>query len=214
MTNISNKSIVDCVTSGITRATDDHRKLTNGNSEMSWAPEYFLTVSIVNELRKLNDACIILEEPMKESQKQPKRMRGWSPRNRYDIVVRNSNLKPYAAIEVKNRVYEVSDRVIRDFERISTAVTPGNDGKKIFGMGIFAFYTIFNGQKNELIKLKKKISDLYSDLEKELKNTHKGNGKLDKSLIEPIPYTDEDGKMTLWEKEIAVWGGGCLILSP
>ncbi|MCL4356473.1 MAG: hypothetical protein M1460_01205 [Candidatus Thermoplasmatota archaeon] len=65
MTNISNKSIVDCVTSGITRATDDHRKLTNGNSEMSWAPEYFLTVSIVNELRKLNDACIILEEPIR-----------------------------------------------------------------------------------------------------------------------------------------------------
>ena len=206
MTNISYGNIADCVTSGIKRATSEYIKLTNEYNELSCGPEYFLTVSIVNELKKLDAASIFLEEPMKDSQDPPRGRKGvgWRPTKRYDIVVRKSDGYPYAAIEVKHRVYGVDDRVIRDFKRISYAVKLKEDGESIFKMGIFVFYTVFLGKKTDLTKQNNSINNLYSNLEKELKH-YKGNAKLDKALINPTPYSHERG---------TVWGGGCFILSP
>lgn len=207
MTNVSYNHIVDYVTSGVKKATKEHIKLTNKYHELSWGPEYFLTVSIVNELKKLDTSFIYLEEVMSESQDPPKGKRapvGWGPRKRYDIVVRKSDGFPYAAIEVKHRVYSISDRVVEDFKRISYAVNSKEDEDSVFKMGIFAFHTVFYGDASDPTKQKKSINNLYSKLEEEL-NEYKGKANLDKNLIEPTPYTHDKG---------IVWGGGCFILSP
>ena len=206
MANTSYNNIIELVTSGIKKATREHIKLTNQYSELSWGPEYFLTVNIVNELKKLNAAYIYLEEVMSKSQESPKGKapEEWGPKKRYDIVVRKSDGYPYAAIEVKHRVYRVSDRVVEDFKRISYAVNSKEDGDSIFKMGIFAFHTVFYGDKSDLTKQKKSINDLYSKLEEELKE-YKGKAILDKDLIEPIQYSHDRS---------IVWGGGCFILSP
>jgi hypothetical protein len=206
MVNVSYNNIGESVTSGIKKATKEHIKLTNQYNELSWGPEYFLTVNIVNELKRLSAAYIYLEEAMSESQEAPKGKapEEWGPKKRYDIVVRKSDGSPYAAIEVKHRVYRVSDRVVEDFKRISYAVNSKEDGDSIFKMGIFAFYTVFYGDKSDPVKQKKSINDLYTKLEEELKE-YKGRATLDKRLIEPTPYSHDRS---------IVWGGGCFVLSP
>lgn len=216
MTNISYDNIVDCVISGIKRSTRDYLSLTKEFDELNNGPEYFLTVGIANELkRKLEAVSIFLEEPWGDVQDPPegRKLVRWNSSNRYDIVVRNSMGYPYAAIEVKHRVNGIRKEIITDFERISTAVEMEN-GQKIFNMGIFAFYTVEYTTKAEITNVKDKIINLYSNLEREL-NKHKRKAKLDRRLISPNPYTNEDGKLKIWIGGTKiVWGGGCFILSP
>lgn len=199
--------IIKCVNSGIERATREHLKLTSNDTELSYAPEYFITVNIIEELGVLKAGHLILEEPMGESTKPSK---GRLPEElgtskRYDIVVRDSKDSPYAVIEVKHRVYSVSARVIRDFKRISYAVNYEENNQNIFKMAIFAFYTVFDEDNTNQTEKKNIISTLYSDLEKEL-GKHKGNAVIDnRGLIDPTPYAYDEN---------IVWGGGCFILSP
>ena len=143
---------------------------------------------------------------MGELQDQPKGRapEGWKRTKRYDIVVRASDFSPYAAIEVKHRVYSVSKRVTEDFKRISNAVNFKPNGKDAFKMGIFAFYTVFDEDNTTRSEKKEIIEKLYSDLKAELKK-YKGKAEVNKGTIDPISFTHN--------REI-VWGGGCFILSP
>lgn len=204
MSNVSYNNVIDCVTSGIQKATSEHLKLTNNLTELGWGPEYFLTVNIANELKKLEAAHIFLEEPMGDSQDKPKGRppSSWGKRKRYDIVVRRSDTNPYAAIEVKHRVYSLSDGVRDDFRRLAYAVKPKSDGEKIFNLGIFAFYTVFYGDKSDTNKQKKGINNLYLNLEEELLE-YAEIASVDKELFPPKPYE--------YDRSI-VWGGGCFIL--
>jgi hypothetical protein len=207
MANVSYNNIIESVNSGIEVAVKEHLKLTNNETELSWAPEYFINVNIVKKLKTLSASYVNLEEPMGESWEPPKGKapEDWKPNKRYDIVVRKSNNFPYAAIEVKNRVYKVSDREIEDFKRISTAVNSKENGENVFKMGIFAFYTVFDEDYTNQTEKKENILDLYSNLEKELKRL-KGRAEVDSvHLFDPTPYT---------HLENSVWGGGCFILSP
>ena len=205
MANVSYNNIVEFVNSGIKKAVKEHLILTNEFTELSFSPEYFITVNIANELKKLNAAYVYLEESMSKSQDPPKKRapEEWGENKRYDIVVRTSDSFPYAAIEVKNRVYNVSDKVTKDFKRISFAVRSEKNEDSVFRMGVFAFYTVFDGSKSSDSK-KESILNLYSNLEKEL-NEYRGSSKLDNELFDPTVYPHDKSM---------VWGGGCFILSP
>ncbi len=216
MNNFLNKKIVDCVIAGIEKATGEYIKLTKGYVQLGNGPEYFLTVSIANELKQLDDASIFLEENHGDLQAPPtgKKLENWKPNGRYDIVVRDSKALPYAVIEVKHRVHKVDERVIKDFQRVASAVEPEEDGEIICNMGIFAFYSEIYGEQTDLSEMKKEIHERYNQLEIEL-NKHKGNAKLEKNLIPPNPYTNKNGKVVEWgQNKAVVWGGGCFILSP
>ena len=143
MQNATPQNIIECVKAGIQKAVKEHYELTNGY-ELSFGPEYFLTVSIAREMKRLSSAMVIMEENMDESKEvfRGRRPKWYSPKNRYDIVVRKSNGYPTAAIEVKHRVYEISQKVVKDLERLTGAVKVGNKAKSTFKVGIFAFYVV------------------------------------------------------------------------
>jgi hypothetical protein len=199
--NTTINNIVDCVNSGIRRAVKDQLELT-GELEMSWGPEYFITASIARELKKLVSAKIVLEENMKDSFETPKGRRpAWfSPTSRFDIVVRKSNGRPGAAIEVKNRVYSVSESITNDIERLSGAVNKNVGDEPAFQFGIFAFYTVFEDAKFTRKSTSKAILDLYDRL-KDKFEYERGNATVSDRLIKPIRYRELSG-MT--------WGGGCI----
>ncbi len=205
MANVSYNNIIDCVNSGIEAAVTEHLRLTNNLVELSYAPEYYINVNIVKKLKTLSAAYIFLEESMGDSWEPPegKAPEDWKPNRRYDIVVRKSDGFPYAAIEVKNKVYNVSDKEIKDFKRISTAVNATEEGEMVFMMGIFAFYTVFDNKNKNVAEKKEIIEKLYSNLEAELKK-HKGKAEVKRETIDPISYSHDKN---------AVWGGGCFVLS-
>lgn len=206
MADVLYNNIVEGVSSGIKQAALEHLKLTNNRTELSYAPEYFITVNIVDKLKNLSNSYVILEESMGGEINELPRGRhpeGWKRNKRYDIVVRDKDYLPFAAIEVKNRVYGVSERVIEDFRRISNAVNFRVNETDTFKMGIFAFYTVFDEEKtspNEKIEI---ILKLYTDLQKEL-SLQKGKAHLSRGLIEPTTYSHD------WN---SIWGGGSFILS-
>lgn len=204
MANVSYNNIVECVNSGIEKAVKDHLKLTNEYTELSYAPEYFLTVNIASELKKLSAAFVYLEEAMGKSQDTPRKKatEEWGKNKRYDIVVRTSDTLPYAAIEVKNRVYDIKNRIIDDFKRISFAVKSDEEHDEVFKMGVFAFYSVFDDTNSQSAN-KKSVIELYSNLEEEL-DKYRGSAKLNREMIEPKSYSYDRN---------TVWGGGCLVLS-
>ena len=204
MPNTTINNIVECVNSGIRRAVRDQLGLT-GDLEMSWGPEYFITSSIARELKKLASAKIVLEEKMKDSFEYPKgRKPSWfSPTNRFDIVVRKSNGRPAAAIEVKNRVYGVSKNITEDIERLSGAVNKNVGDAPAFQVGIFAFYTVFEDSEFTRKSTNKAIYDLYARL-KERFEDERANATVSARLIKPKRYRELSG-MT--------WGGGCIFFS-
>lgn len=197
------KNITDFINGGLKRAVKEHIELTKGQTELSYAPEYFLTVNIAEELKNLSGVSIILEESMGgEDQPNGKKPEGWKRNKRYDIVVRKNDFSPYAAIEVKHRVYSVSERVIEDFRRISNAVNFKANGESVFEMGIFAFYTVFDEKSTNISQKSETIRKLYSNLEEKLQKYQK-NATLKDNLIEPTEYHGFTN---------ALWGGGCLVL--
>lgn len=206
MANATANNIVDCVTSGIKKATVEHLNLVNYYQDLSWGPEYFLTVNIVNELKKLTAAYIFLEEVMSESRgpSRGRRPAGYSPNNRYDIVVRTSNGSPMAAIEVKHRVYSVGNRIEKDIQRLSSAVRINSNGKTVFKMGIFAFYTVFEKGGSRAKDPKEAINNLYDKLEERFDDL-RGDAILTTNLISPKGYK---------QLPELVWGGGCFVLTP
>jgi hypothetical protein len=198
------KNITDCINSGLKRAVKEHIELTNGQTDLSYAPEYFLTVNIAEELKCLSGVSIILEESMGGADKlSGKKPEGWKRNRRYDIVVRRNDFSPYAAIEVKHRVYTVSERVIKDFKRISNAVNFKANGKSVFEMGIFVFYTVFDENNTNISQKNETIMELYSNLEIKLKD-YQSNATLKANLIEPTKYPRYTN---------VLWGGGCLVLT-
>lgn len=206
MSNTTVNNVVDLVSTGIKKATTEYLKLVNYERELSWAPEYFLTVNIASELnKKLSSAYIFLEEAMGESREPPKGRPpvGYRPNKRYDIVVRTSNRSPMAAIEVKHRVYRVSERITEDIKRLSYAVGPKNDGKSVFKLGIFAFYTVFEQGGPRTKPPKEAINDIYDKLEEKFDDL-RGDALLSSDLIDPKIYTQLRGM---------AWGGGCFILT-
>lgn len=205
MANATGNNIVSCVSSGIRKATNEYLKLVNEHQELSWGPEYFLTVNIVNELKKLTAAFIFLEEPMSETRDARKGRPpvGYRPNNRYDIVVRNGNETPMAAIEVKHRVYGVSERVVKDIQRLSYAVNPDSKGKSVFKLGIFAFYTVFEKGGSRSKQPEEAINELYDKLEERF-DDFSGEAYLTSNLFTPSAYK---------QLPDMVWGGGCFIYS-
>lgn len=204
MVNATPKSIIDYVIRGVKAATEEAHALTRDFQELSWGPEYLLTVCIARELRKLSAAGIFLEEMMKESRDPPKGRRhaGYSPKKRFDIVVRGSHGFPAAAIEVKHRVYNVSRPIVKDMKRLSYAVNKKSNGKRVFRLGILAFYTVFYAGDRKKLSQKEAIAGLYNRLEQKLELVRE-SAKLNTRFIPPTHYQGSP--------EI-VWGGGCLVL--
>lgn len=204
MVNLTYSNVVNSVNSGIETAVKEFLKLSKNYVELSYAPEYYINVNIAKYLKTIRTASIFLEEPMGDSWEptENKAPEDWKSNRRYDIVVRDREGYPYAVIEVKNRVYEVSNRVIIDFQRLSTAFNAIKGPERVFKMGIFAFYTVFD-EKN-VAENKENIEKLYSDLEAEFKK-YKGEAEVKRETIGP--------KLHSYNKD-AVWGGGCFVLSP
>jgi hypothetical protein len=214
--NISIGNVVDCVISGINQAKKDYNKLTKNFQTLGGGPEYFISVSIAKSLKEgLNESLIFLEETWKDSEDAPtgKKITKWHPNYRYDIVVRDSKLLPFAAIEVKNSVCSVSKEVMKDFGRISTAVEMEGD-EKIFKGGLFVFYTQKHCKMEALENTKEIIQKRYEALENALK-VQKGRSDLNKKLIDPTLYLGMDrNPVRGLNNKVVVWGGGCFILTP
>ena len=203
MQNTTINNIVDCVNSGIRRAVKDQIELTK-DAELSWGPEYFITANIARELKKLVSAQIVLEEKMKDSFHPKGRKPSWfSPKNRFDIVVRKSNTNPAAAIEVKNRVYGVYGNVVRDIRRLSGAVNKKTEGEPAFQFGIFAFYTVFEDSEFKKKTTSEAINDLYERLKSRFE-AERGEANVLERFIKPTKYQNFSGMM---------WGGGCIFFA-
>lgn len=198
------KSITDCINEGLKRAVEEHVELAHNHTELSYAPEYFLTVKIAENLKNISGISIILEESMgKDYMPKGKPPKGWKRNKRYDIVIRKDvDLSPYAAIEVKNRIYDVYERVSEDFKRISNATNFKANDEAVFKLGIFAFYTVFDEKSTDITRKEKIIRKLYSDLEDEF-HKYAQNATPKNNLIEPTEYPGFTN---------VLWGGRCLFL--
>lgn len=205
MANATGKNIVGCVSSGIRKATDEYLKLVNNCQDLSWGPEYFLTVNVLSELKKLNAARITLEEELEEKGKAQKGRQpaGYRPNSRYDIVVKSGNGTPMAAIDVRHRVYSVNERIVKDIQSLSSAVNPNGNGKSPFRLGILGFYTVFEKGGSRSKPPEEAINDLYDKLEERF-DDFSGDAFLSSELFPAKEYTDLPG---------LVWGGGCFILN-
>ncbi len=206
--NITKNNVSDVVKSGIVRAVKEHLELTNDYSELSWAPEYYLTTLIAQELGRLDNACVFLEEKMGESHGSVKgrRPKHYKPKGRFDMVVRNNSGYAVVAIEVKHRVYSVSKDVLRDTKRLVRAVRSDLGEGQDFKFGIFAFYTVVFAKERKTMEPKDAISRLYKRLQEKVSEDEASpkNIKLVGDFITPTKYRNQD-----W----GCWGGGTLIFS-
>ena len=108
-------------------------------SELSHGPEYLITVSIADRLRKsVSPSYVYPEDPMGnvyEPMTAPPKSYGKS--KRYDVILRGSDKRSEVGIEVKNRVYSPTKLVLRDLERLIETLKLSDSGDPILDMGIF-----------------------------------------------------------------------------
>lgn len=202
MANASENNIRDLIISGIKNAAEKSFEFSNGIQDLSWEPEYFLTTMIAGELRKLKSTTIYMEENMEESHTQRKGRPSstYKPKNRYDIVIRDSSGYPRAALEVKHRVYSCSKSVRKDIRRLGNALRSRDSGPD-FSYGFFAFYTVFYPKERK--SPKEAIERLYTRIESAAKEEVSRPIEANLKTITPSKFRRED----------YYWGGGCLTLS-
>ena len=107
---ITEQELIDATLSAITNCQKTYLKWSY-NEWLSYAPEYFLTVKIAEEISKINkNKFITLEDNVEKTldisnaKGRGKISTGTRANGRYDIVVWWANGHPRAIIEVKNCV--------------------------------------------------------------------------------------------------------------
>ncbi len=190
--------IASTVIHAIEKAHDEYLKM-NGEKWLWAGPEYFLTVNIAKELKKMKQATFVdLEFSVKDtlfisggkSTGRPKKRLRIA--GRFDIVVwgtetnKDDEYLPLATIEVKNKAFSLSDNIILDMERLIWSVKSTESSIRY---AIFAFYTAFdyNGEDvdQKIDSLFKRFSDKSLDLAREYEckaTCYKGKVEKDDNL--------------------------------
>ncbi len=199
------EAIIASVNRGIKRAAEQYNTFTGGLSELSWGPEYLITVNIAEELSaSVKPSYVYLEERMSQTYEPgDEAPETFGSSKRFDVVLRNSKKFPEAVIEVKNRVHGPSKGVKKDLKRLTDHVKPFDSGEQIFELGIFAFYLAYYKEKQGKSP-EKRLLETYDDLREVLEELSSEFGlKVDEKLFE---------RPTKYDSPRAVWGGGCFTL--
>jgi hypothetical protein len=208
----SRETVAKTIISGIKKAHKSYHKLSNG-FWLDYAPEYFLTCTIANELCTMSgNEYITLEHNVKDAVgsagaiSRGKLHTSMRSNGRSDIVLWYGNECPKAIVEVKTPLYSLNSEAVKDIERIEKVLIKNKDNNT-FKYGIFAFYT--SAKDNQ----KSNASEILGDYEVRNK-TGRINGIVTK-IDSILKHCDCEVYYSKSKPiEDSAWMAACILISP
>ncbi|MBA7666007.1 hypothetical protein ES703_74082 [subsurface metagenome] len=204
--------VINSIIQGIRKAQEDYKKAYMSHICSSYAPEYLMTVYIFQSILELKEECnctygLSLEEPVKElatslgaRPRYPKdaRVYGYC-----DLLLRDINDKPRAAIEVKKYAWDYPE----DLGRLAYLVEKGLE------FGVFAscwFEEVKdNNHKEAEDRLKEEIQCIHEHIRKHIRRRY--NKLLIERELGNIERLVLEGE-TLDQKEESRWCPVCFVV--
>jgi hypothetical protein len=182
----------------------------SGDSWLWAGPEYFATVAIANQLKKIDRISYIdLEYSVRKTISVAGGALPGRPSNRiringrFDIVLwgKEKNNEgcylPMCTIEVKNKVFSLTNNILLDFERLIRSIRSNRSSIKY---AIFSYYTAFDSANG--ITAEQRIVSLIDSLKnksEELAEHHECTSSCHKGKI----YKSDD--------ELSAWSAGAIV---
>ena len=162
---ITEKELIDATLTAINNCQKTYLNWSY-NEWLSFAPEYFLTVKIAEEISKINkNKFITLEDNVENTldisnaKGRGKISTGTRSNGRYDIVVWWANGHPRAIIEVKNCVRNYR-KIEEDITRICDSLNRKSKDSTL-RHGFIAFYIDNTYIKNAKEQLEKQLNNIF-----------------------------------------------------
>ena len=193
---ITEKELIDATLSAINNCQKTYLKWSY-NEWLSYAPEYFLTVKIAEEISKINkNKFITLEDNVEKTldisnaKGRGKISTGTRANGRYDIVVWWANGHPRAIIEVKNCVRNYR-KIEEDITRICDSLNRKSKDSTL-RHGFIAFYIDNTYKRNAKEQLEKQINNIF-DQAKDFVSSK--NLKIEFYIHKNHPFCDENNNV-------------------
>lgn len=168
----SGVDLINAMIRGGERAVSDFFHI-SGGEWFDEAPEYFLTTYVAWSVGNLESTCALLEVSVDQSRKEAGatcvgRPASHERRNgRFDIVVYWSNDKPRGAVEIKSRIWAVTEELIHpDINKLCAALRANHESS--FQFCAFVYYASVSNPKpnQEHGTASERLRDLLSRIEK------------------------------------------------
>ena len=193
---ITEQELIDATLSAINNCQKTYLKWSY-NELLSYAPEYFLTVKIAEEISKINkNKFITLEDNVEKTldisnaKGRGKISTGTRANGRYDIVVWWANGHPRAIIEVKNCVKNFK-KIEEDTRRICDSLNRKSTNSTL-RHGLIAFYIDNTYKNNAKEKLNKIINKIFEEAKDFVSSK---NLKIEFYIHKNHPFCDENNNV-------------------